>query len=54
MGVGDKFLAQIKWAEIKLLPQHLPWLATLKEIGPLTEASQFPKTRRTQLDFWIQ
>lgn len=53
MGVGEKFLPQIKWSEIKMLPQHVPWLVTLKEIGPLaalTEAPQFPKTRRTQFD----
>lgn len=55
-GVREKFLPQIKWSEIKMLPQHVPWLATLKEIGPLaalTEAPQFPKTTRTQFD-WIQ
>lgn len=55
-GVREKFLPQIKWSEIKMLPQHVPWLATLKEIGPLaalTEAPQSPKTTRTQFD-WIQ
>lgn len=52
-GVGEKFLSQIKWSEIKMLPQHVPWLVTLKEIGPLaalTEAPQFPKTTKTQFD----
>lgn len=55
-GVGEKFLPQIKWSEIKRLLQRFPCLVTLKEIGPLavlTEAPQFPKTRRTQFD-WIQ
>lgn len=36
-----------------MLPQHVPWLVTLKEIGPLaahTEAPQFSKTTRTQFD----
>lgn len=52
-GVEEKFLAQIKWTEIKMLPQHVPWLVTLKEIGPLaalTEPPQFPKTTRTRFD----
>lgn len=50
---GEKFLSQIKWTEIKMLPQHVPCLVTLKEIGPLaalTGAPQFPKTTRTQFD----
>lgn len=53
-GVREKFLPLIKWSEIKMLPQHVPRLLTLKETGPLaalTEATQFPKT--TQFD-WIQ
>lgn len=51
--VGEKFPSQIKWSEIKMLPQHVPWLVTLKEIGPLTAlagAPQSPKTTKTQFD----
>lgn len=36
-----------------MLPQHVPWLVTLKEIGPLavlTGAPQLPKTTSTQFD----
>lgn len=36
-----------------MLPQHVPRLVTLKEIGPLaarTEAPQLPRTTRTQFD----
>ena len=53
MGVGEKFLLQIKWSEIKMLPQHVPCLVALKEIGPLaalTETPQFRKTTRAQFD----
>lgn len=52
-GVGEKFLPQIKWLEIKMLPQHVPWRVTLKEISPLaalTETPQFLKTTRAQFD----
>lgn len=47
MSVGVKFLPQIKWSEMKMLPQRVLRLVTLMETGPLAglaEAPHFPQT----------
>lgn len=52
MSAEVKFLPQIKWSEMKMLPQRVLRLVTLMETGPLAGLAgvpHFPKTG-TQLD----
>lgn len=52
MSAEVKFLPQIKWSEMKMLPQRVLRLVTLMETGPLAGLAgvpHFPKTG-TQLN----